>query len=67
MTFTVREGGGTLTGAATVTDAQGVARMGSWTLGPATIVNGMTTYQTTNRVIVESPGLTSVELVALAR
>jgi hypothetical protein len=30
-------------------------------------VNGMPTYQTTNRLIVESPGLTSVALVALAR
>ena len=67
VTFSVREGGGGVTGGAVVTDAQGVARVGSWTLGPATVVNGFTTYQTTNRLVAESPGLTSVEIVALAR
>ena len=67
VTFTVREGGGSVSGGAVETDANGVARVGSWTLGPATVVNGMVTYQTTNRLLVESPGLTSVELVALAR
>ena len=67
VTFTVREGGGVVKGGAVVTDAQGIARLGSWTLGPATVVNGMTTYQTTNRLVAESPGLTSVEIVALAR
>jgi hypothetical protein len=32
--FTVESGGGTLTGAAAVTDSNGVATLGSWTLGP---------------------------------
>jgi hypothetical protein len=67
VTFTVREGGGSITGGATTTDSNGIARLGSWTLGPATIVNGTMTHQTTNRLIVESAGLTSVEIVAIAR
>jgi len=33
VTFTVEAGGGNLTGASAVTDAGGVARVGSWTLG----------------------------------
>jgi hypothetical protein len=67
VTFTVRDGGGAVTGAVATTDAQGVARVGSWTLGPATVVYGTTTFQTTNRLVAESPGLASVELVAFAR
>jgi hypothetical protein len=67
VTFSVREGGGVVKGGTVVTDAQGVARVGSWTLGPATVINGFTTYQTTNRLVAESPGLTSVEIVSLAR
>jgi hypothetical protein len=67
VTFTVREGGGSITGGSVATDANGIARVGSWTLGPATVVNGTTTHQTTNRLIVESAGLTSVEIVAIAR
>jgi hypothetical protein len=67
VTFTVREGGGSVTGNSTVTNAEGVARVGSWTLGPARVENGFTLFQTTNRLIVESPGLPSLELVAIAR
>ena len=67
ITFSVREGGGSITGGVASTDAQGVARVGSWTLGPATVVNGHPVFQTTNRLVVESPGLASVELVAIAR
>ena len=67
VTFSVREGGGSITENSVVTDAQGVARVGSWTLGPATIVNDHPVFQTTNRLVVESPGLASVEVVALAR
>ena len=66
VTFTVREGGGSVTGNITTTDVNGVARVGSWTLGPATVVNGFA-QQTTNRLIVESPGFPSLELVAIAR
>lgn len=33
VTFVVTEGGGTVSGAAQTTDAQGIARVGSWTLG----------------------------------
>jgi hypothetical protein len=34
VTFAVTGGGGSITGATAITDAQGVARLGSWTLGP---------------------------------
>ena len=48
VTFAVKTGGGTLTGANAVSDAQGIATVGSWTLGAlvggnqmsATITNG---------------------------
>ena len=33
VTFSIRSGGGSLTGASAVTNAQGVATVGSWTLG----------------------------------
>ena len=33
VTFSIRSGGGSITGANTVTNAQGVATIGSWTLG----------------------------------
>jgi hypothetical protein len=33
VTFSIRSGGGSLTGANAVTDAQGIATVGSWTLG----------------------------------
>ncbi len=35
VTFTVTAGGGTVTGSPTVTNAQGIATAGTWTLGPA--------------------------------
>ena len=34
VTFSVESGGGSTTGSATTTDANGVARVGGWTLGP---------------------------------
>ena len=36
VTFTVTAGGGTVTGGTTTTDAQGIATVGGWTLGPRT-------------------------------
>jgi len=39
VTFTVTAGGGTVTGGTTTTNAQGIATVGSWTLGPTPIVN----------------------------
>ena len=36
VTFSVNSGGGSVTGAATVTDANGIAQVGSWTLGTTT-------------------------------
>lgn len=42
VTFTVTAGGGSLTGGAAVTDASGVATVGSWTLGPSAGVNTLT-------------------------
>ena len=35
VTFTVTAGGGSVTGSPTTTDAQGIATVGSWTLGPS--------------------------------
>ena len=67
VTFTVREGGGSISGASVATDSQGVARVGSWTLGPAIVVHGSFAPQRTNRLVAESAGLASVELVAFAR
>ena len=40
--FTVSAGGGSVTGANPSTDAGGLATLGSWTLGPAAIVNSLT-------------------------
>ncbi|HEU4641456.1 MAG TPA: filamin/ABP280 repeat domain-containing protein [Gemmatimonadaceae bacterium] len=39
VTFAVRSGGGSITGATPVTDANGIATVGSWTLGPAAGAN----------------------------
>lgn len=39
VTFAVVSGGGSITGAAAVTNASGVATVGSWTLGPGTGAN----------------------------
>ncbi|MEO8293899.1 MAG: hypothetical protein ABI613_00195, partial [Gemmatimonadota bacterium] len=42
VTFTLGSGGGSVTGAVQVTDAQGVARVGDWTLGSASGANSLT-------------------------
>jgi hypothetical protein len=42
VTFAITGGGGSLTGASTTTDANGVATVGSWTLGPVAGANTMT-------------------------
>jgi adhesin/invasin len=42
VTFAVASGGGSLAGATVFTDAQGIARVGSWTLGTATGANTLT-------------------------
>jgi len=39
VTFAVATGGGSITGAVDTTDASGIARVGSWTLGTATGAN----------------------------
>lgn len=39
VTFSVVQGGGTVTGAGATTNAQGIATVGSWTLGPAAGLN----------------------------
>lgn len=46
VTFTLTEGGGQVTGATPVTDADGVATLGSWVLGPGV-----------NRLVAASPGI----------
>lgn len=42
VTFSVTGGGGSITGATTTTNAQGIATVGSWTLGPAPGANHLT-------------------------
>jgi alpha-tubulin suppressor-like RCC1 family protein/ligand-binding sensor domain-containing protein len=42
ITFAVATGGGTLTGATPTTNAEGVATLGSWTLGPTVGANTLT-------------------------
>lgn len=46
VAFAVTGGGGSITGAAATTDATGVARLGSWTLGMATGANGLSATAT---------------------
>ncbi len=41
VTFTVTQGGGSLTGATPTTDANGIATVGSWTLGPLAGANSV--------------------------
>jgi adhesin/invasin len=41
VTFTVASGGGSVTGAAAVTNAVGIATIGSWTLGPIVGANAL--------------------------
>jgi hypothetical protein len=60
VTFTVRGESGTVTGAEQVTDANGVARAGSWTIGALTIGGG-------NLLTAQSPGLTSATFLATGR
>ncbi|HET7039720.1 MAG TPA: hypothetical protein VFH97_07520, partial [Gemmatimonadales bacterium] len=56
VTFAVAGGGGAVTGATPVTDANGLASAGSWTLGPVAALNTLTATVT---------GLTPVAFVAL--
>ncbi|MDH3569642.1 MAG: hypothetical protein OER89_05575, partial [Gemmatimonadota bacterium] len=42
VTFAVASGGGSVTGAAAVTDAAGLAAVGSWVLGPTVGINTLT-------------------------
>jgi hypothetical protein len=42
VVFTATTGGGSVTGASTTTDAGGVARVGSWVLGPVLTLNTLT-------------------------
>ena len=55
VTFAVTSGGGSVTGAAAVTDATGVASVGSWTLGNAAGLNSLSAAV---------PGVPSVSFVA---
>lgn len=55
VTFAVSVGAGSVTGAVATTDADGIARVGSWTIDAAAGPNGLTA---------SSPGLTSVEFSA---
>jgi hypothetical protein len=56
VTFTVTQGGGTVTGATQTTDANGFATVGTWTLGPAAGLNALTAAVS---------GLTPVQFLAL--
>lgn len=55
VTFTVAARGGSITGASQTTDASGVARVGSWTLGPSVGRNALSA---------SASGLASVEFTA---
>ncbi|MEP6590449.1 MAG: hypothetical protein ABJC19_04620 [Gemmatimonadota bacterium] len=41
VTFSVASGGGTVTGGTAITDANGVARVGGWTMGPTAGTNSL--------------------------
>ncbi len=41
VTFAVQSGGGAITGASAITDAVGLASVGSWTLGPVAGINSL--------------------------
>jgi hypothetical protein len=51
VTFAVEAGGGSVTGATAMTDAGGVARVGSWTLGPTAGENRLKASVTANAAI----------------
>jgi lysophospholipase L1-like esterase len=55
VTFSIRSGGGSLTGASAVTNAQGIATVGSWTLG----IGG-------NSIFASVPGLTGDPVIFVA-
>jgi hypothetical protein len=57
VTFSISEGGGSLTGATATSNASGIATVGSWTLGPA-IGN--------NALVASTPGAGSVTFKAAA-
>ena len=42
VTFAVKTGGGSVSGATAVTDINGIARVGGWTLGPTAGTNSLT-------------------------
>jgi adhesin/invasin len=44
VTFAIDSGGGSLTGAVDTTDVNGIARVGSWTLGPEPGENSLSVY-----------------------
>ena len=52
VTFAVTAGGGSVTGATAVSDASGIARVGGWTLGPATGLNNALTASVPNSAAV---------------
>jgi adhesin/invasin len=56
VVFAVTQGGGTLTGATDTTDANGLASVGSWTLGPTVGLNALTATVS---------GITPVQFLAL--
>ena len=63
VTFAVASGGGTATGLTATTDANGIATVGSWILGPAA---GANTLTATNGLLSGSP-VTFTPLVLLPR
>jgi adhesin/invasin len=56
VTFAVTSGGGSLTGATATTNAQGLATVGSWTLGPAVGENTLTASAGSLSAIVSATG-----------
>src|SRR6188508_3315191 len=58
VAFTVENGGGTITGADARTDANGVATLGSWTLGPTPGSNAVKAGAGTKSVTLTAMALT---------
>ena len=58
VAFTVVSGGGTLTGANARTDAQGIATLGSWTLGPTPGANAIKATAGSKSVTLTATALT---------
>jgi 5-hydroxyisourate hydrolase-like protein (transthyretin family) len=67
VTFSVTSGGGSVTGATVVTDASGVATVGSWTLGPSAGANVLTATSGTLAAVTFTATSTAGAATSLAK